>query len=171
MMEQTDYFKGRKDLVGILKKIPFLKPYEEKYLIDILNLSKLRTYLPGELITTEGEYDCWLYVILSGEVRVTKHDKQIAMLDSAGGTFGELSVIDGQARSATVHAVQKTTCLAIDMSFMDRMDGEDRRDFDAIYYRAISEILAQRLRQTSNELTHVKDELEALKESCISKKQ
>ncbi|MBW2594839.1 MAG: hypothetical protein JRC93_02480 [Deltaproteobacteria bacterium] len=56
-MEQSGYFKGRKDLIGILKKIPFLKPYEEKSLVGILELSKLRKYSAGELITAEGEYD------------------------------------------------------------------------------------------------------------------
>ncbi|MBW2594838.1 MAG: cyclic nucleotide-binding domain-containing protein [Deltaproteobacteria bacterium] len=104
-----------------------------------------------------------MYIILSGEVRVTKQGKEIATLDSAGGTFGELSVIDGEARSASVHAVTDTACLAIDMSFMDRMGDEERKGFDAIYYRTLSEILAQRLRETSNHLTRVQGELEQLK--------
>lgn len=162
-MKETAYFTGRTDLLDVLKKISFLKPYEEKYLIDILDLSKLRKYSAGEIITREGEYDCRLYVILSGGVRVTKHDKEIATLDVDGGTFGELSVIDGKARSASVYAVSDTTCLAIDMSFIDRMSPDDRKSFDAIYYRALSEILANRLRTTSNELSQVKEEFEDLK--------
>ncbi|HQG32499.1 MAG TPA: cyclic nucleotide-binding domain-containing protein [Deltaproteobacteria bacterium] len=160
-MRESPYLKNRDDLIGTLRKIPFLSSYEIKFLRKILELSKLRIYGADEIITRQGEYDTWLYVILSGEVRVVKDEEEIARLDAQGGTFGELAMIDGEARSASVYAVsENTTCLAIDGALLDRLDPWERTDFEAVYYRLLAEILAHRLRITSSELSRVKQNLE-----------
>jgi CRP/FNR family cyclic AMP-dependent transcriptional regulator len=161
-MQESSYLKGRDDLIDSMKKVPFLRSYEDKFLRNILELSKLRRYCPKEVITREGEFDCWLYVILKGEVKVIKNEEEIAVLNARGGTFGELSVIDGEARSASVYAATDTTCLAIDGSFIDRLDPQDKTEFEAVYYRLLSEILAHRLRITSKELSRLKQEMEFL---------
>jgi CRP-like cAMP-binding protein len=155
-MEESAYLKGRSDLIGIVKKIPFLHSYEEKYLTNILNLSKVRKYKAGEVIAKEGEFDSWFYLILSGEVKVVKRETEIARLDSEGGTFGEMAVLEGMSRSASVIAIKDTSCLAIDGAFLDRLAPEDRPDFESVYYRLISEELAYRLRKTSEELSLLK---------------
>ncbi len=162
-MKESPYLKGRDDLIETLKKVPFLNSYADKFLRKILELSKLRRYQADEVITRQGEYDCWLYVILAGEVKVVKNEEEIARLDAQGGTFGELSVIDGEARSASVFAVSdNTTCLAIDGAFLDRLENDDRTEFEAVYYRLIAEILAHRLRTTSTEFSRLKQALEFL---------
>ena len=83
-MRESPYLKNRDDLIGTLRKIPFLSSYEIKFLRKILELSKLRIYGADEIITRQGEYDTWLYVILSGEVRVVKDEEEIARLDAQG---------------------------------------------------------------------------------------
>jgi len=158
-MEESAYLKGRRDLIDIIKKIPFLQSYEEKYLLNILNLSKIRKYDMGEVIAKEGEFDSWFYIILSGEVQIMKNSREIARLDFRGGTFGELAVIDGKQRSASVIATMDTSCLAIDGSFLDRLSYHDKPQFEAVYYRLISEELAHRLRKTSEELSLIKQDL------------
>lgn len=165
-MQESPYLKGRDDLIETLKKVPFLRSYADKFLKKILELSKLRRYQENEVITRQGEYDSWLYVILSGEVKVVKNEEEIARLDAHGGTFGELSVIDGDARSASVFAESNnTTCLAIDGSFLDRLDPEERTEFEAVYFRLLAEILAHRLRTTSSEYSRLKQALEFINKS------
>jgi CRP/FNR family transcriptional regulator, cyclic AMP receptor protein len=159
-MQETPYLKGRDDLIDSLKKIPFLESYEDDLLKNILQLSKIRRYSPNEVITHQGDYDCWLYVILKGEVRIVRNEEEIARLNAQGGTFGELAVIDGEARSASVYAVTDTACLAIDGSFMDRLEKQEKIEFEAVYYRLLSVILANRLRTTSEELSHLKQKIE-----------
>lgn len=166
-MEETAYLGGKKTIINILRKVPFLNPHEEGHLMAILELSKLRKYEKGEIITKEGDYDTWFYIILSGEVSVLKQGKVIARIDSHDGTFGELSVIDGEPRSATVCAATNITCLAVDASFRDRLSPEERLPFDAVYFRLLSEILAHRLRQTTREFSETGRELDALKKSLI----
>ena len=162
-MQESQYLKGRDDLLEMLRKVPFLHSYADRFLRKILELSKLRRYQEGEVITRQGEYDTWLYVILSGQVRVVKNEEEIARLDAKGGTFGELAMIDGEARSASVYATgDNTTCLAIDSAFLEQLEPQDRKEFEAVYYRLLAEILAHRLRTTSSELSHLKQNMEFL---------
>ncbi len=160
-MQESPYLKGRDDLIETLRKVPFLHSYADRFLRKILELSKLRRYRDGEIITRQGEYDTWLYVILSGEVKVVRDEEEIARLDAQGGTFGELAMIDGEARSASVFASRPdTACLAIDSSFLEHLELPDRREFEAVYYRLLAEILAHRLRTTSSELSRMKQAME-----------
>jgi CRP-like cAMP-binding protein len=155
-MLESSFLAGREDLLGTLKKLPFLRSYEDRFMLKILELSKVRRYSSGEIITRQGEYDSMIYVIISGEVSVVRNDEEIARLDARGGTFGELAGIDGEPRSASTFAAKETTCLAIDPSIIDRLENGERQEFEAVYFRLLSEILAHRLRQTSEELSRLK---------------
>lgn len=162
-MIESDYLKESEDLVQKLRQIPALASFDEKDLKGILNLSKIRKYEPGELIIEEGCYDCWIYFIVSGKVKIVKGEKELSVLDRRGDIFGEMGVIDGSARSASVYAVDETVCLATDASYIDRLSGNDKIVFCSILYRIFAEILANRLRLTSEELVRAREEIAALK--------
>jgi len=168
-VEETSYLKGRQDLLDILRKIPFFRSYEDFQLLDILTLSKMRKYLKNEIITKEGDYDSWLYIILAGKVDVVKNSMIVASIEGLGGTIGEMALIDGEPRSASVLASTDTTFLSIDMSFQDRMNDTERGRFDAVYYRLLSTILADRLRKTTEELMHTKRQVKQLMEGIPAK--
>jgi CRP-like cAMP-binding protein len=164
-MQETAYLEGRDDLIAKLKSVPSLMDFEEKYLKSILPLSKIRKYDPEEMIISEGDLDCWIYVILSGEVKIVKGTSEIARLAGAGQIIGEMGVIEAQPRSASVYAAGKTTCLAIDASFMDRLDEADRNAFLADFYRMLAEILSHRLREMNDVLARVMGDLDKIKKS------
>lgn len=161
-MKESEYLHGRTDLVKKLQDFPFLKNLNSSHLLDMLQLSKLRSYDEGEVITAEGVYDSWIYVLVYGEVIVTKAGSELARFNDSGDTFGELAVLDGEARSATVSATIKTKCLAIDASFLDRLPIEEQSAFYSIFYRMLAEILSKRLRETGAELAQCKEELKRL---------
>jgi CRP/FNR family transcriptional regulator, cyclic AMP receptor protein len=162
-MQETLYLTGREDLIDTLKKISFLEPHEDKFLKQILQLSKIHRYNADVVITLQGDYDCWLYVILKGEVKVVRNEIEMDRLNAQDDIFGELAVINEKARSASVYAVTDTTCLAIDGSFLDRLEPHDKVLFEASYYRLLSVILAHRLRITSEELSYLKQAQESTK--------
>ncbi len=162
-MQESEYLYGREDLVDKLRAFPFLKNMNTSHLLDMLQLSKLRIYETDEVITQEGVYDSWIYVLVYGEVKVTKGENELARFNESGDTFGELAVLDGEARSATVTATQRTKCLAIDAAFMDSMPPEEQSAFYSIFYRVLAEILSKRLRDTGKELDHAKNEIKQLK--------
>ncbi len=82
-----------------------------------------------------------------------------------GDIFGEMRLLSVSARTSSVEAVDETVCLATDVSAMDKLRKEDRVAFAAIYYMVMAEVLARRLKETSDELTRVRGELQRLKSS------
>ncbi len=169
-MQESPYLQGREFLVEKLQRLPFMESISEQYIKKMLSLSKIRKYGVDELITPEGAYDNWVYIILSGCVRVLKEGKEIAQLDQVGDTFGELAVIDGKARSASVESVGDTVCLAIDASFMsETTEPLEQVLFVSILYRLFAEVIAYRLRSSNEELIKVKSELDQLKREVKKK--
>ncbi len=162
-MFESEYLKGNKDTIQKLKQIPTLAPFDEKILSGALELSKIRKYAPEELILEEGSFDNWIYFLISGTVRIVKEGKELNVLKRSGDVFGEMGVIDGSAKSASAYAVNETVCLATDASYIDRLTGNDKVTFCYILYRIFCEILANRLRLTSEELIKVKEENKRLR--------
>lgn len=163
-MIESEYLKDDDDLVEKLKHIPTLEAFSDEELKGLLHLSKIVKYDPGESIIEEGYYDDRIYFLVSGKASVVKHGETLSTLQRAGDVFGEMGIIDGSPRSASVNAVDETVCLVTDASYIDRLTGNDRLAFCYVLYRIFSEILANRLRSTSNELVELKEELKRLKD-------
>ena len=66
----------------------------------------------GQVIARQGDVGSGLFIIASGSVRVVRDGDTIATL-GPGEFFGELSVLDGQPRTAQVVAAEPTVCLAL----------------------------------------------------------
>ena len=68
---------------------------------------------PAErVIARQGEVGSGLFIVAHGAVRVVRDGRTIARLGQ-GEFFGELSVLDGAPRNASVIAEVPTTCLAL----------------------------------------------------------
>jgi CRP-like cAMP-binding protein len=68
---------------------------------------------PGEVLTRQGAEAHWLYLILSGKVAVrVQHEemeREVAQL-GAGQYFGEMGLLTGEVRTATVVALEEVEC-------------------------------------------------------------
>lgn len=74
-------------------------------LTRIAETAVLRHYEPGDVIIHEGEAGEELFLISAGEVEVVRHDHEVARLGPAE-FFGEVSLISGEPRNATVIATE-----------------------------------------------------------------
>ncbi len=76
-----------------------------------------RTYKKGETIVKEGEQAVAFFIIIQGKVEVTQAggSKKAQTLNTLvpGQTFGEMALLDGGPRAATVKALDDTTCLVL----------------------------------------------------------
>jgi CRP-like cAMP-binding protein len=63
-------------------------------------------------IARQGEIGTGLFIVVEGSVRVVRDGEIVARL-GPGEFFGELSVLDGEPRIASVIADRPTTCLAL----------------------------------------------------------
>jgi CRP-like cAMP-binding protein len=155
--------QGNGEIIKALRKIPKLQAFDKKDLRKILSCSQILKYEPGEAISREDEFDQRIYFIVSGKVRVTRNGVEIKVLARTGDVFGEMRLLSLAARTSSVSAVDETVCLVTDVSAMENLRKEDRVAFAAIYYMLMAEVLARRLKETSDELTRVRGELQRLK--------
>ncbi len=93
-----------------LATVPLFSSCSAKDLDTIAKLTEEVTVSAGDVLVRQGAtgYEC--YVISSGSVSVEINGELVATLH-AGEHFGELALIDGQPRSATVTAL--TECMLI----------------------------------------------------------
>jgi len=145
-MAAVDYPADNKEILDKLRLMPALKCLDEQDLDGVLSLSRIQRFEPGEIIIREGQYDNWIYFLISGKISIEKKGEAIGVLQERGDIFGEMGIIDGSPRSATIRAVDKSICFAMDASYIDRLKGNDRVAFQCILYQAFAQILATRLR-------------------------
>jgi CRP-like cAMP-binding protein len=79
---------------------------------------------------------------LDGKVCIVKNDKEIRVIYRSGDIFGEMGIIDGSARSASVYAIDETLCLSTDVSYIDRLSGNNKTAMAYILYKVFAEFLA-----------------------------
>ncbi len=151
-MRESDYLEEDNDLVKKLRQISVLKSFHTEDFNGLIQLSKIRVYDPGEQIIKEGDNDCWIYFLISGEVRVEKKGKQLAIINCIGDVFGEMAIINVTLRSASVFAVGETACLASDVSYIDRLQGIEKFRFGYFLFKTLAKVTSDRLRINSEHL-------------------
>lgn len=88
------------DSVDALRTIPLFHSVSRRRLREVAKLAEVRTYEPNSVVVQAGDQPDGLYVILGGRARVLGRSRAQPL--GAGGYFGEMALIDGQPRSATV---------------------------------------------------------------------
>jgi CRP/FNR family transcriptional regulator, cyclic AMP receptor protein len=159
-MKESKFLKENIENIQRLMDIPTLKNFETKNLGKLLRLSKIREYADGECIIREGDVDSWLYFLLTGKIQIIKDGVQIAVIDKRGEIFGEMRIISDLSRCASIFAVGKTVCLAVDTLAKDRLESQAEIDkFLLVLYQVFAEFVAMRLRLTNEELVRTKKEI------------
>jgi len=168
-MIESRYLKDNIENIQQLMTIPALQNFETRSLSNLLKLSKIRQYEHGEVIIHEGDSDPWLYFLLNGALRIQKNGLEIGTLNKKGEIFGEMRIVDNLSRSATVKAIGKTVCLAVDTTAKKRLNGPDddtgrsqALDFVLLLYRIFAEYMSIRLRLTNEELVTAKNKVNRL---------
>ncbi len=99
------------DEINFLRSVPIFAELEEKDLLKIAKLGTRQKYKKGNIVVLEQESGAALFVIISGKVKVVRMDEDgrevILSMFGPGEFFGEMSLLDGMARSASVVATVK----------------------------------------------------------------
>lgn len=167
-MIESEYLKDSVQNIQKLLTIRPLRRFETKNLKQLLSLSKIREYEHGELIIREGDTDPWIYFLLSGKIGIKKEGIEIGIIDRVGEIFGEMRILDGLGRSASVYSEGKTICLAVDSSAATyKLSSDERADILLLLYRIFTEFIATRLRLLDDELTEAKNQIEKLAQKTL----
>lgn len=97
--------------------IPLFTGLSDEQLEYLESLAHQFTYPKNSLIITQGEHSQSLYIVLEGRLKVVASDADgrqtlLAFLNK-GDFFGELSLLDGQPRSATVMPTEASKVLCL----------------------------------------------------------
>ncbi len=125
-------------------------------------LAKIVQYEPGETIIKEGLYDNWVFWLMEGKVDVIKNGVTIASFQRIGDMFGEMGILDGNARTATVAASTFTVCFELDMSIIEHSDLKNKISKES-FCRSIAQLTKDRLAKTTRRLSDSENELTATK--------
>ncbi|MBM2838231.1 MAG: Cyclic nucleotide-binding protein [Deltaproteobacteria bacterium] len=168
---RTIHYKTEEDApsgemsLAALREIDFLGPLSDEELKKVSSSSRINLFGKGEVIVRQGDTGDTCYLIRSGSVDVVLKDESgderfITNL-KPGDFFGEMSLLAGDPRTATVIAREDTSCLVIASQafqgvFVENPDLAER----------LSELLARRLSELNNvksEAASEKDKKEAEK--------
>jgi CRP/FNR family cyclic AMP-dependent transcriptional regulator len=134
-----------------LREVGLFGALSDEVLNHLSRTLKQFSVIPGDAVFREGDPAHEMFVLLDGEAEVVKRsragrDHRIALL-GPNDCFGEMSVIDLQARSATVRAVAPSRLLRISSEDMDALYRHDLKSY-ALITLNIARDLSRRLRVT-----------------------
>ena len=89
--------------IELLKQVPLFTSLPEKQLKSLSSEMTERRFSEGQELTAEGAGGAGFFVIQSGSAKVTVDGVERRTL-GAGDYFGEIALIDGGARTATITA-------------------------------------------------------------------
>ena len=101
-----------------LRQIEFLSCLSDKDLEELTKRSHLRVFGNGERVVREGEGGNSLFINLCGELDVSVDGIKVATL-GGGEFFGEMSLLTGEKRRATVMAVGEVWLIEITKLALD----------------------------------------------------
>ena len=101
----------------------------------LVKLSREVTHVRGKEVAVEGEAGHALHVILSGRATVSHGGRRVRTL-GPGDYFGEISMIDGRPRSATVTIEEDVRALAVGHMVFESLL-EDRPEFTRILLKRL----------------------------------
>jgi CRP-like cAMP-binding protein len=100
------------DRILFLRKVPLFAGLPPLDLKHIATIGTERYYLDGALICRQGEAGDMLYIIASGQVRVTRSGKELAVRQR-GDVVGEMAILSQEPRMATLTAVGNVRLLCV----------------------------------------------------------
>ena len=140
-----------KDIAECLDEIHVFSDLSEEELGKVANLCTPRTYPKNSMIILEEEFGDTVFGIIIGTVKITRVNDEgkevILALLGQGELFGELAVLDGEARSANALAQEQCTLLAFPKGeFLNLLKNNFKISF------ALMGELAKRLRKSDQQI-------------------
>ncbi|VAX22698.1 hypothetical protein MNBD_NITROSPINAE01-306 [hydrothermal vent metagenome] len=130
----------------------FFFDLDNSQIYTLLQVCQIRKYKKGDVIFNEGEVAREMYLIISGDIRISRATSDagsiIISMMKRGDVLGEMGIIDGGPRSASATAETNCQTLVLHQVSLLRCDDNTAGKI----YRNLSHILSSKLRITASRL-------------------
>mmetsp|Transcript_108084 Transcript_108084/g.187536 ORF Transcript_108084/g.187536 Transcript_108084/m.187536 type:complete len:837 (+) Transcript_108084:53-2563(+) len=125
----TDQNKIFEETLEFISKVPVFKPIPPENHVPLAKAFSTRWFIDGENIIKQGDSGSEFFVIRKGKAAVLVDGHVVAILGK-GDFFGELAMLHGTPRSATVAATEgDVQCLAITREEFNELDLRKKLNF------------------------------------------
>jgi CRP-like cAMP-binding protein len=143
--------EGSEDTIALLSRVPVFSTLSREELAHVVEVAMPRRYDAGTVVFKEGDEGSTCYIVGSGRTRAIREHPDGRSITLAhfgpGDIFGEMAMLDGERRSATVEATEDTEAIAILSADMHRL----LREHPDMSVKLIA-ALGRRLRHTNERL-------------------
>lgn len=141
--------------LALLKNTALFADLDESELGLVAEICKEQTFKGGQTIFKEGEPGNRFYIIVAGDVRISRNipgagEEALAVL-KPGTCFGEMSVFDRSERSTDAVANSPATCVTITRPDFEMLLDFNREMAHKILWSVVR-LLSTRLRATNDNL-------------------
>jgi CRP/FNR family transcriptional regulator, cyclic AMP receptor protein len=133
-------------LDSVLASVPLFEGLSRRHIKRLANVSEVADFMAQHAIVREGEPGDAFYVVLAGQAKVTTNGKVVNRV-MPGDHFGEISLLDGDVRTASVTSETPMTLLMLQRPRFLKLVREEPEM--AMY---LLSSLAKQIRRTSRSL-------------------
>ncbi len=137
--------------MSIISDVPLFNELPQDAIEWLANRAQTRQYPRGTIVLAEGQPGNELFVVESGRVKVYVSNvdgRELVLYHATAGDYvGELSIIDGEPRSATVQTMEKSSFLVLNQT-----DLRDLMKRDADFAMVIVQTLTRKLRIATDQV-------------------
>ena len=147
----------RERLLTFLLETPMFEKLEPSEIMEVIHIVEVEQYQEGDIVFSESDPgDAW-FVLYRGAVEVIKHgatgEKKITELGPQA-CFGEISILDGSPRSATIRVTENSVVLRVPRdAFAELLESDHLVAYKLLHHMAI--LLAERQRNTTLRLSEL----------------
>lgn len=138
---------GNSDIERVLVRLPFLSSLSTEELALLRTTFRKKTFTKNTMILGEEDTNRYMYVVVSGKVKVMRTGsdgkERIFAIHKRGDFFGEMAMLDGKTSPAAVVALEDTTVGLIAKDDFDRYLMSNSKVVERII-----EMLCARLRES-----------------------
>lgn len=137
--------------MSIISEVPLFSELPADAIEWLAGRAQTRQYPRGTIMLAEGQPGNELFVVESGRVKVyvsNADGRELVLYHAGAGDYvGELSIIDGEPRSATVQTMEKSSFLVLNQT-----DLRDLMQRDAEFALVIVQTLSRKLRIATDQV-------------------
>ncbi len=173
--QEVHWFKGIKERSGeeatkpitLLQEIDIFKSFSEEAKRHLSDKMRRHRFPPGEIVVQQGDEGNSLFIVVEGVVgvRVKKENNEVAEVArlGAGNIFGEMALLTGEQRTATVVAIAETVLYEITKYDIAPLIAQQPEVSELI-----STVLTQRQLATHSK-THIHHDTETVREDVYQR--